>query len=334
MLSAEQLAQRRAGISATDVSSIVGLNPWSSPIDVFLDKTGRKPPFEGNSRTKWGNLLEPQIRDDYAERRGLRVEVPGTLDHPEVTWAKATPDGICYWPGGAVPINGLEIKSHSSRVAHMYGEPGTDAVPAHILIQCQWNLFVSGLDIWDLVAFIDNQPLDYVIRRDDELIGLLRDRCERFLVDHIRADVPPEPDGSASYDKYLLSRFPQRDEELRKLEASDKVIDAVHALRIARGHADHYEQTVDTLTQQLKLACGEFAGLEYLDEHGKRERITYRASKDSTKTDWEGAFREYAARVSNDAYAQEAISNHSRTVPGSRRFVVPRAWGKNSSKGE
>jgi hypothetical protein len=99
-------------------------------------------PFAGNDRTKWGNTLEPVIRSDYAERRGLRVEVPGTLDHPTVTWAKATPDGICYVPGNAVPVRGLEIKTHSFRAAHWYGEPGTDAVPAHELIQCQWNMFI------------------------------------------------------------------------------------------------------------------------------------------------------------------------------------------------
>lgn len=334
MLSADQLAQRRSGISATDVAAIVGLHPYATQIDVYLDKTGRKPPFEGNARTKWGNLLEPQIRDDYAERRGLRVEVPGTLDHPEVTWAKATPDGIAYKIGLGTPVGGLEIKTHSFRVAHWYGEPGTDAVPPHELIQCQWGMFVTGLETWDLVAFIDGQPQDYAIARDDELIEMLRERSERFLVDHVRADKAPDPDGSASYAKYLSSRFAQRDEAFVKVEAGDALLDTIQALRVARGHAEHYEGVVEKLTQQIKLACGESAGIEYLDENGKRERITYRASKDSTRTDWEGAFREYAARVGNDTYAQEAIVNHSKTVPGSRRFVVPRSWGKTNNKGE
>lgn len=334
MLSTDQLAQRRSGISATDVAAIVGLHPYSSAIDVYLDKTGRKEPFAGNARTKWGNLLEPQIRDDYAERRLLRVEVPGTLEHPEVTWAKATPDGICYRPGVGTPVGGLEIKTHSLRVAHWYGEPGTDAVPSHELIQCQWGMFVTGLDVWDLVVFIDGQPVDYLIRRDDELIQILRERSEQFLVENVRKDRAPDPDGSASYARYLTQRFAQRDEAFVKVAAGDPLLDTIAALRLARESAQQYEQRVEQLTQVCKLACGDSAGLEYLDERGERERITYRSSKPTTRTDWEGAFREYAARVSNDTYAQEAIGNHSKTVPGSRRFVVPRSWGKTNNKGE
>lgn len=333
MLSSDQLAQRRAGISATDVAAIVGLHPYSSAIDVWLDKTGRKPPFVGNDRTKWGHLLEPQIRDDYAERRGLRVEVPGTLDHPEVEWAKATPDGVCYAPGRAVPANGLEIKTHSLRVAHWYGEPGTDAVPAHELIQCQWGMFVTGLEAWDLVAFIDGQPQDYRISRDDELIGMLRERAERFLLDHVRADAAPDPDGSASYGKYLITRFPQRDEAFLKVEAGDPLLDTISALRVARGHSEHYDEVVERLTQQLKLACGELAGVEYLDEGGKRERITYRASKGTRRTNWEGAFRELLARVPTPVNAEQIIENQTETYPGTRRFVVPRSWSKTNKEG-
>ena len=120
-LSPEQIARRREGISASEMAAIVGLDPYRSPIDVFLDKTGRAAPFAGNERTHWGNLLEDPIRNDYATRRGLLVTVPGTLDHPTLPWAKATPDGVCYMPDSAYPCRGLEIKTHSFRVAHLYG---------------------------------------------------------------------------------------------------------------------------------------------------------------------------------------------------------------------
>lgn len=346
-LSPAQVAQRREGVSASEPAAIVGLDPYRSAIDVWLDKTGRAQPFAGNDRTKWGNTLEPVIRADYAERRGLRVEVPGTLDHPTVTWAKATPDGICYVMGKSVPVRGLEIKTHSFRAAHWYGEPGTDAVPPHELIQCQWNMFVSGLEVWDLVAFIDGQPADYLISRDDELIEMLRERCERFLVDNVRGDKPPEPDGSESYDRYLSTRFPHHGdrEKFVNIDTRPEVLVDVQRLRAVRAHLDAYEAEEATIEQRLKLVIADEAGLEWTDfERKKKSNIYYRQASDSSKTDHAAAYVELAQRVqlkfakkpavvkAFNALHVEAEAAHTKIVPGSRKFIVPRSWSKKTNK--
>lgn len=354
-LSPEQLAQRKDGVTATDIAAIVNLHPYRAPIDVFLDKFNLAAPFEGNDRTKWGNILEVPIRDDYAERHGVRVEVPGTLEHPTVTWAKATPDGICYLPRHAHPRNGLEIKTHSFRAADQYGDPGTDEVPPHELVQCMWNMYVSGLDDWDLVAFIDGQPAEYHIKRDDDLIEMLRDSGERFMVDHIRKESPPSPDGSGSYDRYLSTRYPQRKPDLVSLDDKPEAMMLVRALRLARQQFDHVETEVEILTQNLKAVIGNHAGLEWTDVDAKKgkSRITYKVSKDGTKTNWESAWRslvtqaqlvlsvdhgdeqdnerEYAAALHQIADENRSVALHTDTVSGQRRFCVPRSWSKNPS---
>jgi putative phage-type endonuclease len=374
-LSPDQLAQRRMGITATDAAAISGLHPYRAPIDVFLDKTGRAAPFAGNTRTKWGDLLEPVVRDDYAERHGVRVEVPGTLTHSEVPWAMATPDGVCYLPRQARPRNGLEIKTHSFRVADQYGDPGTDEVPTHELVQCVWSMFVTGLDSWDLVAFIDGQPAEYRIERDDELIGLLRTDAERFLVDHVNKDVPPDPDGSSSYNRYLSTAYPQRTHSatcvsrlkppkpcdcvagmLVSLDDKPGARAMVRDLRAARERFSQVETEVEILTQNLKAVIGNNAGLEWADAEGKKGRssISYRLSKDGSNTDWQAAWRSLVTEAQlvlssdpnyreipieplvealvNIADEQRSISLHTNVVPGSRRFLCPRAWSKNTNK--
>ena len=62
------LAERRQRIGATDVSAIMGVNPYSTAYDVWLDKTGKLEPWDGNDATSIGNILEPSILDE-AERR-------------------------------------------------------------------------------------------------------------------------------------------------------------------------------------------------------------------------------------------------------------------------
>jgi len=352
-LSPDQLAQRKTGITATDAAALAGIHPYRSAIDVYSDKLGLAPPFAGNDRTKWGNILERPIRDDYAERHGVRVEVPGTLQHPSVTWALATPDGICYEPRRPHPRNGLEIKTHSFRAADQYGDPGTDEVPAHELVQCAWNMYVSGLDDWDLVAFIDGQPAEYRIKRDDELIEMLRADAERFLVDHIHKKVPPNPDGSPSYNRYLSTTYPQRKPALVSLDDKPEAMMMVRALKSELAALESTETAVEILKQNLKAVCGDHAGIEWSDPSATKgkSRITYKLSKDGSKTNWQAAWRSLVTEAQlvlsthvrdhiggledalrNIADENRSIELHTDTVPGSRRFCVPRSWSKKTNE--
>ena len=349
-LSPSQLAQRKSGITATDIAAISGLDQYRTAIDVWMDKTGRSKPFAGNIRTRWGHLLERPIRDDYAERHNVRVEIPGTLEHSGVPWAKATPDGICYPPRATRPRNGLEIKTHSIRMADQYGNPGTDQIPPGELVQCTWNMFVSGLDSWDLVAFIDGQPSEYHVDRDDDLIELLRADAEKFLVDHVRKDVPPDPDGSESYNRYLSTAYPQRLQDLVQLDGRPEAMALVRHLRLARDHLAQVTTEVEIVTQNLKAIIGCHAGVEWTDPEAKsgKGRITYKASEDGTSTDWYAAWRSVVTdaqlALSADRYdvaqlahalidiadENRSISAYTATVPGSRRFYVPKWWNQKA----
>lgn len=354
-LSPEQLAMRKDGMTATDVAAIVNLHPYRRPVDVWMDKTDRALPFLGNMRTRWGNILEAPVRDDYAERYGVRVEVPGTLQHPVITWAMATPDGICYRPRYAVPVNGLEVKTHGWRAADDYGAPGSDEVPMYELIQCAWNMFVTGLDKWDLVAFIDNQPVDYHLYRDDELIGMLREEADKFRVDYVLADVPPLPDGSESYDRYLSTTYPhKKDADYLNIDQLPEAMLTMRALRRALEEQEHIEQEVEVLKQNLKAVCRDHSGLIWTDiERPKNvDRIHYKLAKDSKKVDYQSAWRglvttaQLALSIPSQDGAMDAclqalheiadenrsLSSNTHSAPGTRRFNVPRHWSKNPSK--
>src|SRR5678816_2816289 len=82
-LTPDQIERRLAGISATDVSAIVGVNPYRSAVNVWASKRGEEPAWDGNELTRWGFRVEPTIREHYAEERGVRIEMPGTLAHPD-----------------------------------------------------------------------------------------------------------------------------------------------------------------------------------------------------------------------------------------------------------
>lgn len=353
-LTEQQRAERRNGMTATDLPAILGLHPYRTAIDVWLEKMGEDVASVDDPRLRWGLLLEQPVREDYARRRGARVWVPGTLTHRTEKHHKATPDGIVFVTGGKPYVlhasmsspevaagaeRGLEIKSHSVRVREHFGEPGTDEVPEHHLIQCAWNMHVVNLPRWDLVAFIDGLPADYTIERDAELEDILVEAADRFWRDHVVTRRPPPPDGSRQYTEWLRKRWPGRGPAVQAYGASAT---AMNALRVVRTKERSLAQERAYFEQVIQTAMGDAEAIE-LDG----ERITWKRCKDSVRVDWEAAFGALSNCVDavqtayiNGAAPEEIIpalmetdaeaikNNNTKTTPGARQFCVPRAWHK------
>lgn len=309
-LSPSQLAERASGITATDIAAIVGVHPYRSAVDVWSDKIGDAAPFIGNDRTKWGNLLEPVLRADYEERKGVRVEVHGTMQHRERPWMKATPDGLVYERAEVFPNHGLEIKCHTVHLAYLYGAPGSDEVPDYELTQCTWNMGVTELPRWDLIAFIDGQPIDYVIDQDRNLMDLLRLKAERFLRDHVQTREPPPPDGSAAYSAWLAARY-STDNALAALERVDhepETMATITRLRELRDEIAALEAKEGKAVQALKARIGDNAGIEWPNgkpapKRGKNkgvppcDRITWKQAAGGSFTNYRAAFEALQLRA-------------------------------------
>jgi putative phage-type endonuclease len=324
-LTPDQLALRLRGITATDCAAIAGVHPERSPIDVWREKRGEAPPFDGNKRTKWGNLLEPVVRTDYEERTGLRIEVPGTLEHPDSPWMLATPDGVGYLD--AEPVRGLEIKCHTVRLAHLYGAPGSDEVPAYVLVQCVWCMAVTGLVRWDVVAFIDGQPNDYIIDRDDELIGILRDRSERFLIDNVRGGAVPDPDGSESFDAWLKARHEKNTDALIELQADAdrELLVLIDRAKELREQGADVERELVQIGQRFKLRIAGDAGLTWNNAKGKPEKLTWKRNKASRKIDYTG--------IANDARTDARMALSAKRADIERAKICLQVMGERTPVG-
>ncbi len=358
-LSQEQLERRLEGITATDVSAIVGVNPYRTRIDVWREKRGEAPPWIETERSRWGTLLEPILRADYEERHNVRVEQPGTLEHPDTPWMKATPDGVAYARDGVEPLNGLEIKVHTFRLAHLYGAPGTDEVPLYELCQCAWNMGVTGLSRWDLVPFIDAQPAEYIIDRDDELIGNLTEQAERFLVDNVRGGAVPEPDGSESFNSWLKTRWEKNTESLVDIGDDNDTFTLIERGKELREREVEIDDELTRLVQTLKLKIGDGAGLTWKDARGKVEKLTWKRNRAGKITDHAGMANDVvlnagllATGVRGDVanalagkmppakvlellsqlygklvdIGSTKIESYTRSKPGNRPFTWPKNW--------
>jgi putative phage-type endonuclease len=309
-LSPSQLAERASGITATDIAAIIGVHPYRSAVNVWSDKRGESPAFEGNDRTKWGNLLEPVLRADYEERKGVRVEVHGTMQHRERPWMKATPDGLVYQRADVFPERGLEIKCHTVHLSYLYGAPGSDEVPEYELCQCTWNMAVTELPRWDLIAFVDGQPTDYVIDADRQLIDVLRLKAERFVRDYVQTGEPPPPDGSEAYSAWLatVNRSDNALAALVRVDGEGETMAAVERLRELRDEIAALEAKEGIVVQTLKARIGDNAGIEWPNgkpapKKGKNkdvppcDRITWKLAAGRSFTNYRGALEALQLRA-------------------------------------
>lgn len=68
---------RRRGIGGSDASVVLGVNPYRSVLELWLDKTKQLEPEESTIEAAyWGQVLEPVVRDEFTKRADFCNTVP------------------------------------------------------------------------------------------------------------------------------------------------------------------------------------------------------------------------------------------------------------------
>ena len=127
---------------------------------------------------QWGTDHEAEARALYADRCGVQVQECGFVDHPEIQWSGASPDGL-------VDEDGLvEIKCPltATHLETLLGGP----ISGEHLIQVAWQLASTGRAWCDYVSYDPRLPPPMQIhvrrvQRDVSRILELEDEVSRFL---------------------------------------------------------------------------------------------------------------------------------------------------------
>lgn len=323
MLTDEQLKLRKSGTGGSDIGAVAGLSPFRSPLSVYLDKTGQAPPLEENAQMRRGRLLEPAIANWWAEEVGAQeVTDPGTMLSPTHKRILATPDRLALVKGERLVG---EIKSPGPYVRG-FGEPGTDAVPAHILAQCHWEMHVANVERAHVAALLNGELGVFPIVFDPEFFGLLVDANNRFWTDYVEKGVPPPADNC---DSELLKHLHPKDSGAKlSLSELPGLTEVIEALRTVRPQFKELEERHEALVNRVKQAMGQASHLE--TPFGP---ISWKANKASQATDWKavaGEFRNLVAlHAASNPELKRLVSeldtiekDNTKERPGARPFVV------------
>lgn len=304
---AQWLAVRERGIGSSDAAAAVGLCPYKSPLQLWMEKTGRGgslpsiDPLDDSSPLYWGTLLEPIVAAHYTRRTGFRVRrINAVLQHPIHPWMLANIDREVL---GAPDVQILECKT-----AGLYGARAwDDGVPEWVQLQVQHQLAVTGKQAADIAVLIAGQELRiYRLERDESLIANLM-ALEQVFWEHVERDVPPPVDGSDSCDVALRALWPRDDGQV--IDWRDDIrMGALFAdlITVRQSLRDHTHQEA-LIKQAIQQRMGEASRAVF--ETGE---VTWRRSQDSQVIDVDRLRRE----------APEAAKAFTATRPGTRRFNV------------
>ncbi len=303
------LEVRKQGIGSSDAGAAVGLNPYKSQLELWLEKTGRDAtlpkidPHDEESPAYWGNVLEPIVAWHYSKRTGKKVRrINAVLQHPnpELPWMLANIDREVI---GADDVQILECKTAGINGARLWKE----GVPEYVQLQVMHQLAVTGKQAADVAVLLGGQHLEiHRVERDEQMIVRLIE-LERKFWTYVETDTPPPADGSASAEAALRCLYPEDNGQTVDFSSRAGLAAVYLELKAVRQSIGEKETREAQLKQILLQAMGEATRAEFSSGY-----ISWKKSKDSAVLDVQRLLQE-------KPYLQV---RYTKTKEGSRRFLI------------
>jgi predicted phage-related endonuclease len=281
------MIDRTKRIGGSDVGPILGLSPWRTPLQVWLEKTGQSDPTPPDAQReklfRRGRLMEPVVIDMLSEEYGVKITKRSPRSAPnyytdsehaflvaeiDFEW-EVTPEVRAVFPD-KIPeallgtIQSGEVKTTSPWGAAVYGDEGTDEIPIYYAAQAMAGLMVSGrqLTLFPVLVGSDNL-LIYWVWRDEETIAGMRQRLVHFWLENVLKKIPPPPIDLPD----IYRMFKRR--AATKVPATPQVEAMIQSLRVLTDRKNTTEEGINALQFEL----GSFLlGAEAMDKPEKEDK--------------------------------------------------------------
>lgn len=239
---------RRPTLGGSTLPAACGIDPWCSPIRLWLEMTGRIERPESDAMT-WGKRLQGPIFDALDE---LGYLVNDAYDQewrdPARPWLVGHPDGLGYEAHEGLLV---EVKAVGkwSPSANGGPQPNYEA-------QVQTYLHLTGLDDGLLAVLVGGQKLElHELERNQRAIDTLLELGERFM-DYVRRDSPPPAAGHSDDRAALADAFPQH-ERGKVVRASRELAADVRLLARVKEQAKAVKAREATIAARITEAMGD-----------------------------------------------------------------------------
>lgn len=305
MLDRQQwLSVRKGGIGSSDAAAAVGLCPYKSQLELWMEKTGRTPREDSSPGMEdpryWGTLLEPYVAVAYSQQTDRKVrKVNAVLQHPSCPYMLANIDREVV---GCPDVQILECKTAGEWGSKLW----RDGVPEYVQLQVQHQLAVTNQQAADVAVLLCGQRLEiHRIERDEEVVARLMVLEARFW-QYVTTDTEPPADGSESAGRALRQLYPGGGTTLDFCEDRG-LSDTFAELVTLKDELDVRGKHAEQLKQTLQQAMGDAARAVFATGE-----VSFKRTQDGTSLD--------TKRLAQDH--PDLVARYSVPKPGARRFLI------------
>lgn len=182
----EWLEMRRTFIGASDVSAIMGISPFSTPLDIYRSKVGQP---KKDKDKEWifeaGHRLEQIARTKLNILLNLDFE-PSIVRHPELPYCQVSLDGL-----DVKQEKQLEIKFLSADAFNNLKENGE--VPYHYLPQLHYQMIATGIKETYFCGINEKEEISYtIVELCPEWVEKIIPAVEAFYYENMVKKIPPK----------------------------------------------------------------------------------------------------------------------------------------------
>lgn len=302
----EWLAGRSQGIGASEAASVVGLNPFETPYQLWRRKKGLDPPPPETFAMRAGHLLEDDVAQLFAEATGSRIIQATTADFAVIDearpWLRVSPDRL-FWRQGA-RRNAANKAVLECKTTQRDIDP--DDLPSHWFCQLQMNMGVAGCKDGALAWLTAGREFGFMdFSFNPAFFDWIAAEVTKFWQDCIIGG--QEPPATDVQD--VLLKHPRHDDAKTAI-ATDETEAAWRRLKELKEELAAMEAKKKELEAEIKTAMGE-AGI-LADPRTGQTLATWKAAKDGKK-------------FNEKRFAQEHPQLHAQyleNVAGTRRFML------------
>ncbi|EEZ0539082.1 TPA: lambda-exonuclease family protein [Escherichia coli] len=244
------IMDRTKYIGGSDVAGILGISPWRTPLEVYLDKVQPRVKPVAPSKQKVftrGQRMEPYVIDLLSEETGMEIVHRGNrYIHRDYDFIAAEIDAE------AASGENIEIKTVSPFKAKEWGEIQTDAIPVHYTAQAMHGLMVTNKQVCVFGVLIGGDDFRiYRVERDEETIQAILEKEIAFW-DRVKNLNPPEATSVSD-----VSLMFEKDTGT-SIEADGKALALFNDLRDMKSRRKSLEEEIAISEEKLKM---------YMQEH-------------------------------------------------------------------
>ena len=301
------LEVRKNGIGSSEAATIMGLNPFETPYQLWMRKKGYTPPTEENFAMKAGHYLEDAVSQFYADATASTIIKRSAIDwiaqDKDKPFMQVSPDRT-MWEAGAQHTEAnkgiVECKTTQRQIDE------TD-LPRHWYIQLQYQLHVTGYRFGSLAWLTQGRTFGWRrFERDDELGRLIEKAVTEFWERNIIGGEEPRLTAASDYDiKWPVPTMG------KSVEVDEYIYRTWKSLVQLKEGIAELEATKRRMEETIRKSFGDAEAIEWQGH----TLATYKAPKPSATFDW----RKY------EADHPDAVAGYITEKQGARRLLIKSA---------